>query len=280
MESIEAIPQVPGKILLEQVTPRSPLRNPIVEQRPSLPSAKRMWPPVQVQEELAQPQCRTLHHRFLDHSATELKHKQILLDQPDAFKKKRGKCQDYVIAASQCDRMQPWIPGHQRASSKESRLATATEEVFQSLRCTGRATTSSSTIRSSISNHSDGFFSSSLNSFGSTPLDTLSGSQSGIFPPRPYLIDSLSSISPYDIDDDMSITTHLSGASALRERHTASRLTRITQFQQAFDQLKINSKVDKENLRKSKQWKPRNYIPVNEKDAIEFKNEVSLDVLC
>jgi hypothetical protein len=304
----------PGKLLLEKITPRNPLSgvdNSLVDIPAALPSKKivtldKLESSQNLKEELVNPYARSLHHRYRSGSSLETKHKKVLEENPNAFRKKHGECGTFLVEVSQCDRLQSWKPSDQRKPHKESNshhlntsksldhlpdneftrtlISTAdakrsrgTRSRFGSTDSSNMSVNSGMSALTGVTGNTTGSrcntAASDDDSVSSTESDdrnsppgsaaysragrsTNSRARSVRKPkrePHPsthstYLIKSLE-LEPYELNDDMSMTSHLSMSSSLQQRHEEARIKKMKAFEKTYSKLREASRTDREHTK-------------------------------
>ena len=110
---------VGGKQRLEGVTPRNPLAGLLSSNYlPTVPRSKRLpGSPKRVSgaDELTNG-ITSYHHRFSDDRSFENKHRKLLKSHPASFRRRAGDCQNFIKAASYCDRALAWRRADKRRS--------------------------------------------------------------------------------------------------------------------------------------------------------------------
>jgi len=316
---------IPGKLLLEKVTPRNPLSGvdsskldiPYVTPSKKMVTLDKIESSKKMKEELVNPYAKSIHARYHNESTIEVKHKKLMDKNPNAFRKKPGEFGCFMKEVSQCDRLQSWKPSDQRKAHKDSNdlhltnsksldhlpdnhftrslVRSASSKVSRGQQWAGgsmsgynspdgsRGGGSAMSVgsgMSGISTYSRGRGRSRCNTGGSgdslsstesdernSPPGTVNSYATGVSrlttgtgttrktrrDPHPstqsaYLIKSVE-LDPYELNDDMSVTSWLSTASSLQERHEAARLKKMRAFEQTFENLRETSRRDREHTK-------------------------------
>lgn len=119
---------IPGKLVLEKVTPRNPLSgvdNSELDLPFAVPSKKmvtldKLESSQHIKEGVEHPYTKSIHSRYHNESSLEMKHKKLFESNPNAFKKKIGECGHFLLQVSKTDRLQSWKPADQRKPHKDS----------------------------------------------------------------------------------------------------------------------------------------------------------------
>ena len=256
------------------------------------------------------PDTTSYHHRFHNKATVEHKHSVVLSNSPNSFHRQPGQFGKYANAAAKSERMATWQSSSQRKSIEEERYAVLcpgpgikkghrasgirggsrnnniNNNTGGSSNNTGTYTpdTNSNTYNNTSSTNTS--INTNTYSNSGTPHKNSTGSGSGgrgtFTKPRPpsptkFQIESVD-IQPYDIDDEISMTSHMSNATQLKSRHVNTRLDTISQFQHTFDKAKDNFRTEQIMTRELKRWKPK---PKPDDQLIhdQVRNDVRIVVL-